>query len=177
MAESGFHAVIGAVRSACTGPLASALGEANIPQISFASTAPALSNRTLFPAFFRIPPSDHHQGNLLAKLCFEFNFTHVALLIHDDLYGQGLASSFRFAFTAYNGTIVFEAIIPNTNNLDPNLAHDIMFDARASGTSVFLIFSFVEPTRRLLEEASTLGMLGTGWVYLTGDANSFANDP
>ncbi len=92
VANGTFHAVVGAARSVCSLEMASLLGPAGIPQLSYvsdvkvtpstvgfsathpfhtymafvfcsySSTSDALSDKALFPTFFRVPPPDRYQG-------------------------------------------------------------------------------------------------------------------
>eukprot|EP00043_Microstomoeca_roanoka_P019213 m.213618 g.213618 ORF g.213618 m.213618 type:complete len:2386 (-) comp16957_c0_seq1:273-7430(-) len=173
--QKEFHAVIGAVRSSCSGPMAEVLGQAGIPQISFASTASSLSDKAQYPTFFRIPPSDVHQGRLLASLCKAYNFTSVAIIMQDDAYGRGLGSAFETAFAGHNYQITYRGVIA-TSQPSPKSLRETLLAARATGTSVFLTFALLAPTHLLLDQAAQLNMVGRGWVYLTVDANTFASD-
>ena len=63
--------VVGVVGAACSGASMAAngvLSAAGIPQISYASTSPALSDATAYPDFFRVVPSDALQGQALSAV-------------------------------------------------------------------------------------------------------------
>ncbi|XP_041441594.1 extracellular calcium-sensing receptor-like [Xenopus laevis] len=68
--------------------MAQILGLYRYPQISYFATNPTLSNRVLFPSFFRTIPSDEFQMRGLAQLIFHFGWSWVGLLANDDDYGQ-----------------------------------------------------------------------------------------
>lgn len=78
------------------GWLVGAVHEGPGPQISYASTAVALSNLSAAPTFFRTVPSDAFQGAALAQLVlFFFPYCRqVGVVYTDDVYGAGLALSF-----------------------------------------------------------------------------------
>ncbi|XP_077327769.1 vomeronasal type-2 receptor 1-like [Lithobates pipiens] len=58
------------------------------PQISYSSTSPTLSNRKIFPSFFRTIPSDVFQSRGLANLILYFGWSWVGFLASDNDYGQ-----------------------------------------------------------------------------------------
>ncbi|OCT90651.1 hypothetical protein XELAEV_18019268mg [Xenopus laevis] len=57
--------------------MAQILGLYRYPQISYFATNPTLSNRVLFPSFFRTIPSDEFQMRGLAQLIFHFGWSWV----------------------------------------------------------------------------------------------------
>ena len=63
--------VVGVVGAACSGASMGAnavLSAAGIPQVSYASTSPALSDATAYPDFFRVVPSDALLGQALSAV-------------------------------------------------------------------------------------------------------------
>ncbi|KAJ1080408.1 hypothetical protein NDU88_000616 [Pleurodeles waltl] len=68
--------------------MAQLLGLYRIPQISYFSTNPLLSDRNQFPSFFRTIPSDDFQSHGLAQMVMHFRWTWVGLLAEDSDYGQ-----------------------------------------------------------------------------------------
>ncbi|XP_017948199.1 vomeronasal type-2 receptor 26 [Xenopus tropicalis] len=75
----------GSTRSIFMGQI---LGLYRYPQISYFSTNPVLSQRDLFPSFFRTIPSDEFQMRGLAQLVSHFGWSWVGLLASDNDYGQ-----------------------------------------------------------------------------------------
>ncbi|XP_031754162.1 extracellular calcium-sensing receptor [Xenopus tropicalis] len=68
--------------------IAQILGLYRYPQISYFATSPVLTNRNLFPSFFRTIPSDEFQMKGLAQLIDHFGWSWLGLLANDDDYGQ-----------------------------------------------------------------------------------------
>eukprot|EP00079_Xenopus_tropicalis_P034427 XP_017948198.1 PREDICTED: extracellular calcium-sensing receptor-like [Xenopus tropicalis] len=68
--------------------MAQILGLYRYPQVSYFATNPSLSNRDLFPSFFRTIPSDDFQMRGLAHLVLYYGWTWVGLLANDNDYGQ-----------------------------------------------------------------------------------------
>eukprot|EP00079_Xenopus_tropicalis_P023377 XP_012815742.1 PREDICTED: extracellular calcium-sensing receptor-like [Xenopus tropicalis] len=81
-------AIIGLSKSSYSILMAHVLGLYKLPQISYYSTSSLLSDRTLFPSFFRTVPSDAFQFRGLAKLALRFNWTWVGLIAINDDYGN-----------------------------------------------------------------------------------------
>ncbi|KAE8620429.1 hypothetical protein XENTR_v10010248 [Xenopus tropicalis] len=68
--------------------MAQILGLYQYPQISYFATSLVLSDRNLFPSFFRTVPSDEFQMRGLAQLVSHFGWSWVGLLANDNDYGQ-----------------------------------------------------------------------------------------
>jgi ABC-type branched-subunit amino acid transport system substrate-binding protein len=77
-----------------------------IPQISNASTAPAITTLEDGDFLFRTVPSDAYQGVVLANLVDAAGIGSVAILYINNDYGVGLAESFA---GSYGGTVTSSA--------------------------------------------------------------------
>jgi len=102
--------VVGVVGAACSGATMAAnavLSAAGIPQISYASTSPALSDATAYPDFFRVVPSDALQGQALSAVVqADMPADGTVGLVHmTNAYGSGLADSFSADFAAAGHTL------------------------------------------------------------------------
>ncbi|XP_073402818.1 extracellular calcium-sensing receptor-like [Dendrobates tinctorius] len=86
--ESSLTAVLGSSHSTHSISMAHILGLTRHPQISQFSTSPLLSDRTKFPSFFRVVPSDTFQSHGLARLVLYYGWSWVGLLAADNDYGQ-----------------------------------------------------------------------------------------
>ena len=60
----------------------------NIPQISYSSTSPSLSEKNKYRSFLRTIPSDVHQAKAIADILEYFNWTYVSIVVSDDEYGR-----------------------------------------------------------------------------------------
>ena len=70
--------------SAVSNPILSAF---NWGQISSASTSVLLSDKSLYPTFYRTIPSDNMQSKAIAILCKYFNWTRIGILNNNDIFG------------------------------------------------------------------------------------------
>ncbi|CAJ0967111.1 unnamed protein product [Ranitomeya imitator] len=86
-----FPAVVGSTVSANSIILAHVLGTFRYPQISPFSSVSLLSNRRMFPSFFRTALSDYYMSIGMAELVLKFGWTWIGLLTLDNDYGlQGI---------------------------------------------------------------------------------------
>ena len=83
-----------------------------IPQISYASTAIALSDKSRFEYFSRVVPPDTLQARAMVDIVKKFGWTYVATLADEGNYGE-------------KGIAAFEEIAENNgklfNELEPTL--------------------------------------------------------
>lgn len=106
----GVVGIIGALASGNTIPVAQNITSVNrIPQISNASTAPAITDLDDDDFLFRTVPSDAYQGVALAQIVGGEGHDNVAVLYVNNDYGQGLADAFADAFGERGGTVTGRA--------------------------------------------------------------------
>ncbi|MGQ0536287.1 MAG: ABC transporter substrate-binding protein [Methanobacteriota archaeon] len=98
-------AVIGAYSSGVTGSILDKAKENEVPVVTPASTAPDLTMRENDGLFFRIPPSDTLQGQILARLVYDAGCRTAGLLAVNNAYGTGLGDVFRDHFTRMGGNV------------------------------------------------------------------------
>lgn len=84
----GVSGVVGAASSSVSIAVANLLRLFSIPQISPASTAAILSDKTRFDYFFRTIPPDSLQARTMAEIIDYFNWTYVIAVHSDDAYGS-----------------------------------------------------------------------------------------
>ena len=84
----GVSGVVGAASSSVSIAVANLLRLFNIPQISPASTAAILSDKTRFDYFFRTIPPDSLQARAMAEIIDYFNWTYIIAVHSDDAYGS-----------------------------------------------------------------------------------------
>lgn len=91
----GISGVVGAASSGVSIVVANLLRLFSTPQISYASTAKILSDKTRFDYFFRTVPPDSLQARAMAAIIEEFGWTYVHAIYSDDAYGsEGIRAFF-----------------------------------------------------------------------------------
>ncbi|KAM8830820.1 taste receptor type 1 member 1 [Synchiropus picturatus] len=106
-------AVIGPDSSSKSFTPASLLGAYLIPQISYQASNEMLSNKFLYPGFFRTIPSDKNQVKAMIQLLVRFNWTWIALLGSDNSYGLAGMQSLYEQAEEYGICVAFRGIIPS----------------------------------------------------------------
>ncbi|KAK2726593.1 hypothetical protein QYM36_007438 [Artemia franciscana] len=80
--------VIGGQNSAVSIQMAQLLKIFEIPQVSYLSTSPTLSNRVQFPYFYRTVPNDVTQAHAIMEILRHFNWSYVSLVYSDTEYSM-----------------------------------------------------------------------------------------
>ncbi|XP_028681605.2 extracellular calcium-sensing receptor-like isoform X1 [Erpetoichthys calabaricus] len=88
-------AIIGQSSSSPLIGIATSLGPFNLPVISHGASCACLSNKKLFPTFFRTIPSDYYQSRVLVQLVKHFGWTWVGAIRSDNDYGNYGMSTFE----------------------------------------------------------------------------------
>uniref|UniRef100_A0A8B9LKZ3 Gamma-aminobutyric acid type B receptor subunit 2 n=1 Tax=Astyanax mexicanus TaxID=7994 RepID=A0A8B9LKZ3_ASTMX len=76
--------VFGGLCSSATSTIAQSLQAFNLPQLSFAATAPAFANKSRYPNFFRVVPSDTAVNPALLKLLSYYGWRRVGTLTQQE---------------------------------------------------------------------------------------------
>ena len=149
-------AVIGAVYSSVSIPVASFFRLFNMPQISFASTSPLLSNRDLYPYFYRTVPPDNHQAQAMIDLIVSFGWDYVSTIYSNNLYGQPGINEFHNLAKVKGVCIDFNIGIEDTS--DYVLLANGLFNSTAN---VVVLFASPNHVKMFLTEVHTLYFSGT----------------
>ncbi|KAK4004756.1 hypothetical protein OUZ56_006481 [Daphnia magna] len=79
--------VVGASSSVTSIQVANLLRLFRIPQVSFFSSSPELSNKQRFEYFTRTIPSDHHQVMAIVQMIRFLKWTYISILYEESTYG------------------------------------------------------------------------------------------
>ena len=152
LVDSGVWGVVGAACSGASMGANSVLAAAGVPQISYASTSPALSDATAYPGFFRVVPSDAEQGQAMAAVATADGMDNIAVVHMTNDYGAGLADAFVSNMDASHICTQL-GYAEDTSDF----ASAVEAVSNAGCTSVFLV-SYATDGAMILEEMATQGV-------------------
>ena len=153
LVDSGVWGVVGAACSGASMGANSVLAAAGVPQISYASTSPALSDATAYPGFFRVVPSDAEQGQAMAAIATADGMDNIAVVHMTNDYGAGLADAFVSNMDASHICTQLGYDVETTTDF----ASAVEAVSNAGCTSVFLV-SYAADGAMILEEMATQGV-------------------
>ncbi len=167
----GADIVIGSSGSSVSAAMATELTPQKIVQISYASSSPALSDRSLYPYFMRVSSSDADQVKSIAGLVNKFGWTKGATISTSDSYG----SSYIDYFTAEWGGTVLTA-----EQFDAG-ATDITAQIQAikNAAPEFILGHFIDvDAATVMKEAKVQGIETVPWIMTDGWAHlgTFSSD-
>ncbi|XP_064158991.1 extracellular calcium-sensing receptor-like [Anguilla rostrata] len=161
------QAIIGETTSTNSIAIASTVGLFQIPVISHFATCACLSNRKVFPTFFRTIPSDYYQSRALAHLVKHFGWTWIGTVRSDDAYGNNGMATFTKAAEEYGICIEYSEKIHIAEQEKLHKVIDVI--KRGTAKVIVAFFSHVEMKILLeqltLQNITGLQMVGSeGWI-------------
>ncbi|XP_041441599.1 extracellular calcium-sensing receptor [Xenopus laevis] len=160
--ESTLAGIIGDSGSTRSILMAQIFGLYRYPQVSYFATNPILSDRNLFPSFFRTIPSDEFQMKGLAQLVAYFGWSWVGLLANDNDYGQyGL----RMAKQEILNTGACVAFTENILTGQPNRNAPHLVNVIKQSTAKVVVVITTEPDFVIVvEELLRQNVIGNIWI-------------
>ncbi|XP_073403139.1 extracellular calcium-sensing receptor-like [Dendrobates tinctorius] len=160
--EGTLAGIVGDSGSTCSILMAEILSLYRYPQISYFATSPLLSNRNLFPSFFRTVPSDMFQTRGLAALILHFGWTWVGLLASDNDYGQTGIQIVKQEIVQAGACVAF---IENIMTGQPNSgAPHIVNVIKDSSAKVVLVLSADADFMPVVEELARQNITRKIWI-------------
>lgn len=122
-------------------------------QISFGATSDKLSNKLLYPSFFRTVPSDKWQVEVMVILLERFKWNWVAIVGSDEEYGQQGVQEFSKVAANKSVCVAYQGLIPVYSDPKP-MVKVIVDNIVATKVQVIVVFSLTEPAEALFTEVS-----------------------
>ncbi|KAK3240521.1 hypothetical protein CYMTET_49640 [Cymbomonas tetramitiformis] len=181
MEQQGAQVVLGASCSRASKQANEVLSYYSIPQISAFASSPVFSAHTTshevndtsqeeedpYPYFLRTVPSDSITARGMAELVHHYNWTTVATIAVNDVYGMESIRVFHEDAKALGITIATEVHYePGTEDFT-----ELVQELRQSHVYIFVVFSFSDEMARIMEQAYSAFLGGDGYVWIM-DPNS-----
>uniref|UniRef100_A0A8C6KF30 G-protein coupled receptors family 3 profile domain-containing protein n=1 Tax=Nothobranchius furzeri TaxID=105023 RepID=A0A8C6KF30_NOTFU len=143
--------------------ISSVLSLYRVPIVSYFATCSCLSDRQMFPSFFRTIPSDAFQVRAMIQILKHFGWTWAGLLISDDDYGFYAAKSFQNDLSlSGEGCLAYVEVLPWSRDLtELKRIVDVM---KKSTARVVIGFAHVAPMIILMEEVVRQRLTGLQWL-------------
>jgi len=164
-------AFVGAALSSVSIPTAIFTGIKGYPQLSYSATSSLLDNKSLFPLFGRVIPSDDGTSIPLIKYFHErLNVEHLAIIHINDAYGISYVNGLEKAVSKLAPEMkIFSIDIPFDAKEEDYKR--IVSDLKDSQYRYFFgVFYYIQYIG-LMEEANKQGIAGTGqhnWIFSDG---------
>ncbi|XP_040197727.1 extracellular calcium-sensing receptor-like [Rana temporaria] len=157
-----FAGIVGDSASTRSIQMAHILGLYKYPQISYFSTNPTLSNRKIFPSFFRTIPSDVFQSQGLANLILHFGWSWVGFLANDNDYGQLILQAIKQELINAGACVAFIETIM-TGQANRNAPH-IVKVIKESTAKVVVVLSSNPEFLPVVEELAKQNVTNKIWI-------------
>ncbi|RVE45868.1 hypothetical protein evm_009467 [Chilo suppressalis] len=172
--------VVGAASSVTSVQVANLLRLFKIPQVSFFSTSPELSNKARFEYFTRTIPSDLHQVRAMVEIVRKLGWSYVSIIYEESSYGIKAFEELE-ALLARNGICIAvkEKLVKDSGVADERAYDDIvqklLTKPRARGAIIFGSDQEVAGVMRAVERGNATSLFS--WVGSDGwSARSLVSD-
>uniref|UniRef100_A0A667X7U8 Olfactory receptor C family, u1 n=1 Tax=Myripristis murdjan TaxID=586833 RepID=A0A667X7U8_9TELE len=162
LAGAPVPAVIGLASSSPTGAVAHTVGPFSIPVVSYFATCACLSDKQIYPSFFRTVPSDLFQVRGLVQLVTHFGWRWVGTLGTLDDYSLYGIQAFSQQLKQQGGCLAFHLTVPKS----PTVAaiRSIADALLRSKAQVVVAFATEGQLLGLLSELAERNVTGIQWV-------------
>ncbi|XP_034441511.1 glutamate receptor, metabotropic 6b isoform X1 [Hippoglossus hippoglossus] len=152
--------VIGASGSAVSIMVANVLRLFSIPQISYASTAPELSDKSRYEFFSRVVPPDSYQAQAMVDIVKAMGWNYVSTLASEGNYGESGVDAFLQISREAGGVCIGQSIKiprePRHGEFD-KIIKRLMETSNARGV---IIFANEDDIKRVLQAAKIANLTG-----------------
>ncbi|XDA86849.1 hypothetical protein R6Z07F_016556 [Ovis aries] len=152
--------VIGASGSSVSIMVANILRLFKIPQISYASTAPDLSDNSRYDFFSRVVPSDTYQAQAMVDIVRALKWNYVSTLASEGSYGESGVEAFMQKSREDGGVCIAQSVKiprePKPGEFDKIIRRLL----ETSNARAVIIFANEDDIRRVLEAARKANQTG-----------------
>lgn len=161
-------AVVGAASSAVSIQVANLLRLFNLPQISYASTTPDLSDKSKYDFFVRTVPPDNYQARAMVDVVRGLKWTSVFTVNSEGIYGERGIREFTAGAKAANICIAGSFKIESSSDETHIDAIIVEFLKHPNARGVVLFCTDID-SRRLLEGAQRGKDATSSFIWVASD--------
>lgn len=163
--------VVAAASSVTSIQVANLLRLFKIPQISFFSTSPELSNKQRFEYFSRTIPSDHYQTLAMAKIVSHLQWTYISIIYEESNYGIKAFEELERLLRERNICVAVKAKLTKDSGVAGAGAYDHIVDKlrakpKARGVIVFGSDQEVAELMKAVKRKNSTGLFS--WIGSDG---------
>ncbi|KAK2143964.1 hypothetical protein LSH36_796g00020 [Paralvinella palmiformis] len=148
----------------------------HVPMITPSATDPTLSRKRFYKYLLRMMSSDTVQTSVIVNLIRYFRWDTLAVLADSTDYGiYGLIQLQTAASKSHLRVLAVQRFSAFENAFQTNATEQLL-SIRGSGARVVVLYSLAEHAVYVLEQAHQLGMMESGWAWITTDGISGFND-
>ncbi|XP_075237834.1 metabotropic glutamate receptor 2-like [Lycorma delicatula] len=164
--------VVGAASSVTSIQVANLLRLFKIPQVSFFSTSPELSNKQRFEYFTRTIPSDHHQVKAMVEIVRRLRWSYISIIYEESNYGIKAFEELEVLLAKYDICIAVKEKLVKDSGVAEETAYDnivlkLLTKPRAKGCIIFgsdqEVAGFMRAIRRCNATGSFTWIGSDGW--------------
>ncbi|XP_042375568.1 glutamate receptor 3.5-like isoform X1 [Zingiber officinale] len=164
--EKNVVTVVGPQSSVIAHVISHVVNELHVPLLAFGATDPGLSPLE-YPYFIRTTHSDYFQMNAVADLVEFYGWREVTAIYVDDDYGRGGVIALGDALATKRSKVSYKAGFPPKSDL--NAIKDLLMRVNLMESRVYVVHANPDSGLNIFSLAKDLGMMGTGYVWITTD--------
>uniref|UniRef100_A0A1J3JZK7 Glutamate receptor n=1 Tax=Noccaea caerulescens TaxID=107243 RepID=A0A1J3JZK7_NOCCA len=164
--ETQVVAAIGPQSSGIAHMISHVANELHVPLLSFGATDPTLSSLQ-YPYFLRTTQNDYFQMYAITDFLSYKGWRQVIAIFVDDECGRNGISVLGDALAKKRMRISYKAAI--TPGADTNSIKDLLVSVNLMESRVFLVHVNPDSGLNVFSEAKSLGMMGSGYVWIATD--------
>ncbi|XP_055916747.1 metabotropic glutamate receptor 2 [Eupeodes corollae] len=163
--------VVGAASSVTSIQVANLLRLFRIPQVSFFSTSPELSNKQRFEYFSRTIPSDHYQVKAMVEIVKRMGWSYVSIIYEESNYGIKAFEELEDLLSLHNICIAIKEKLVKDSGVAKEFAYDnivlkLLTKPRARGAIIFGSDQEVREVMRAVRRNNATGAFS--WIGSDG---------
>ncbi|XP_067627250.1 metabotropic glutamate receptor 2 [Eurosta solidaginis] len=163
--------VVGAASSVTSIQVANLLRLFRIPQVSFFSTSPELSNKQRFEYFSRTIPSDHYQVKAMVEIVKRMGWSYVSIIYEESNYGIKAFEELEDLLARHNICIAVKEKLVKDSGVAEEIAYDnivqkLLTKPRARGAIIFGSDQEVREVMRAVRRNNATGAFS--WIGSDG---------